>query len=345
MPDTQAQATCSSRKLTAGQEHLPAFFLASLLAFSLAALSPVAAADNALLITGYTSDSAVTATNQDAELAAALLQLGITSESGWFSDSAIGHVAKARNNFSAAVSSMADGQSIAPFAQLYLPCMMILATHAGGSGIRIPENAGAVFLERWDQNTGEAFSAVLAATASDSGAPDSAPHRAPAWLQPSGQTETILGYQAVGYSGTPADQGMVVPPETAGPTLSPATPEPDGYNIAVAVEFQQNFTAWIATEVAGADIARQFLHNLHLRLPPEQQLHPLFQGRLQRQTGILELGLPLHVIESQHSKIGGSVVSTTTKESMVTDIRIIEAQQKLCSQSFIPADFQQTAER
>lgn len=315
--------------------------LAVCLSLLLATFCPPAMADSALLLTGYTIDSSDTragAANQD--LAAALLQLGISGESAGFAESLDGQVRDALQAYEAAVSALSDAQPAQPFAQLYSPCMMILATDAGGSGIRLPDNSGSIVLERWNQTTGEAFSAVLAAATGGQEHPGTTTHQAPDWLKPNGESETLLGYQALGYSGVPADQDMVVEPESGDSTVGPR-PGQDGYHIAVAVEFQQSYSAWIATGVTGNEITRHFLKNMHRLLLPEHELHPLFQGHLQRQAEFLELGIALLTIESEDSRIGGSTVSNTTRESRVSSIHLIDTTPELCFRSFIPADFQQ----
>ena len=310
------------------------------LSLLLATFCPPVAADPALLLTGYSTGSATPAASGNADLAAAILQLGISGDTALFAQSVQAAAAEAQDNYAAAVSSLTGAQ---PFAQLYLPCMMILASNSGGSAIRMPENTGTVFLERWDQASGEAFSAVLAAATTGPGEPGAAAHPAPEWLQPNGQTETWLGYQTRAYSGTPGNQGLVGPAQAGQSAVNPIKPEADGYNIAVTVDFQQSYSAWIAAEVSGSEIARQFLLNLHRQLPAGQHMHPLFQGELQRQAEVLELGIALRTIESQDSRIGGSTVGNTTRESRVSGIHVIEAEPGLCSRSFIPADFQHAA--
>lgn len=328
MPDKQSLHTSKSGMMTA---------CVSLL---LAALCPPVAAEPALLLTGYSTGSAAPATSGNVDLAAALLQLGISDDTALFAQSAHAQAAEAKNNYAAAVSSLSGAQ---PFARLYLPCMMILASNTGGSSIRIPANSGSIFLERWDQTSGEAFSAVLAAATAGPEETGVAASAAPAWLQPNGQAATLLGYQTIVYSGIPGDQGMVNPAQAGGSAVAPVRPEPDGYNIAVTVDFRLSYSAWIAAEVSGSEITRQFLLNLHHQLPAGQPMHPLFQGELQRQAELLELGVALQTIESEESQIGGSTVGKTTRESQVSGIHLFEADPGLCSHSFIPADFQQAA--
>jgi hypothetical protein len=217
--------------------------------------------------------------------------------------------------------------------------MMSLVHETGGISIRLPAATDDIILERWDHKTREAFIAELPRKVSLADEGEAKP--VPTGIKATADKENLLGFQAHAYTNSP--------PASAEPATAASKPTTEmesrgvggEFNeIAVPVNLQQRFTAWVAEAATGRQVTGSFIDRFTRQMEPGQQDHWLYQGLLRRQVELLHYGIPLHLLELVDSRVGTATLGTRKSESWVNSLQLIDLDPSLCDHSSIPEGFQ-----
>jgi hypothetical protein len=242
------------------------------------------------------------------------------------------------------------GSESQAYEHLYLSCMMRLSNDQQGLSVRMPRDGGYVIVEHWDHKTREATRITVPAKTSQELDGSLATVTRLSALQTDGSERKVLDYLTQGYQApenpSPVSDSESAPAEASNPSVeAPSSDQTNwlsqsGNNIAVNVDRLVSFTAWIAKEPEGGEIARSFFTHFTSEWPDRLYQHNQFQGQLKRQVELLQYGLPLGIIERQESRVGNAILSSHQLESWASSIQVLEFDAAICAQSPIPEGFQ-----
>lgn len=329
--------------------------------FSMLVQSSASAAD-ALLLTGFTTDSQADS-NASAEndtssgLNKALSHLGIPPDSA--------QSIKANSSVSEYFKGPgANKQPAQSFAFLYTSCMMSMATESGMTSIRLSADPDPILIEAWDSMSREAFTARLErrpGAETDTELQESS--QLLFNLVPNGSKESLLGQAVAGFdlqTTLAADQPRTEEADTSSKDESSGTSnaepavadetetqvlvmtQPELGAIAPSVNIQTSHSAWIAEDVDGKEIYRQFFKDFVSQVAPGEEENLLYRGLLQRQLSMLKKGLPLRFSDTTVSIVGDKKMHTRTLESWASSIQLIQVDEERCASSSIPDGYQVT---
>ena len=220
----------------------------------------------------------------------------------------------------------------------YQSCMMRMDTPTQTMSIRLPPGQPLALMEMADRSTGEGFAVELNRTLDSAQAVAGSGWNSGMQMTPGGSGPELIGYDTEVYSFASSEG-----PGGGSSTESNGGPRGKGSNRSIPGAFvavSNQGTAWVAAEADGVEIVRSFYDNFSKEVNAGQADDSFYGGMMDNMVGLLQHGLPLHIVQESQSTVAGTARKSSTSESWVNSVTLLERDDTECATTTIPDGFQ-----